>query len=262
MLKRRLIPVLYLQNGQMVRSESFSIHQAIGHPVIHVERLVQWDVDELIVLDISTGADTYDFGRDDTRLGGADDLLQFVHNIAAECHIPLTFGGRIRDFDAVQARIQNGADKITLNTALAEAPDLVTKVAHSYGSQAIVASIDYRMRDGAAVVFTHNGTRHTGPGAVDWARRAADIGAGEILLNAIDRDGTAQGYDLETIDAVAAAVEVPVIACGGAGHQRHFLRCLEDTRASAVAAGNIFHFTENAYPRAKAFLRQRRDDIR
>ena len=246
----------------MVRSETFSIHQAIGHPVIHVERLVQWDVDELIVLDISTGAEEFDFGRDDTRLGGAADLLQFVNNIAADCQIPLTFGGRIRDIEAVHARIQNGADKITMNTALAEDPDLVSRVVRSYGSQAVVASIDYRMVEGRPIAFTHWGTHDTETDVVGWARRATDLGAGEVLLNAIDRDGTAQGYDLETIDAVAAAISVPVIACGGAGHQRHFLKCFEETRASAVAAGNIFHFTENAYPRAKAFLRGRRDDIR
>ena len=262
MLKRRLIPVLYLQHGQMVRSETFSLHQAIGHPVIHVERLVQWDVDELIVLDIGTGEESYDFGRDDTRRKGAGDLMQFINNMAAECHIPLAFGGRIRTLDHVHRCIANGADKITLNTALSDQPGLVTEAAHLYGSQAVVGSVDYRMVDGVPMAFTDHGVRATGIGATEWARHAADLGAGEILLNSIDRDGTAKGYDLETIQMVVEAVEVPVIACGGAGHQSHFRRCFDETGASAVAAGNIFHFTENAYPRAKTYLRQHRNDIR
>lgn len=262
MLKRRLIPVLYLMDGQMVRSETFSWHQAIGNPMIHVERLVEWDVDELIVLDISRNAPIYDVGRIDTRRGGAVDLMDFVSKIAADCNIPLTFGGRIRTLDGIRAIIQNGADKITLNSALVETPDLVSRAAHTFGSQAIVASADYRITDGGARVFTHHGTRDTGRDPVTWAHWVAEMGAGEILLTAIDRDGTARGYDLETIDRVGSAVEIPVIACGGAGHQSHFARVLAETAASAVAAGNIFHFTENAYPRAKTYLRRQREDIR
>lgn len=246
----------------MVRSELFSIHQAIGHPIIHVERLVQWDVDELIVLDISLGEENYDFGRDDTRLKGANDLMHFINNIASECHIPLTYGGRISNIDQVHRCIANGADKVTVNTTLSVYPELVTEAAHQYGCQAVVGSVDYRMVDGVPVAFTGHGKDSTGSHVVEWAQRAADLGVGEILLNSIDRDGTAIGYDIETIQLVVEAVEVPVIACGGAGHQRHFRQCYDETEASAVAAGNIFHFTENAYPRAKTYLRQHRNDIR
>jgi cyclase len=179
-----------------------------------------------------------------------------------ECNIPLTFGGRIVAIDDIRTRIQHGADKVSVNSMLADAPETVTRAARMFGSQAIVASIDFRRLDGEPRVFLRHGTVDAGVNPVQWARRAADLGAGEILLNAIDRDGTARGYDIAAIAEVAGAVGIPVIACGGVGHQRHFLQCLNETEASAVAAGNIFHFTENAYPRAKKFLAQNRGDIR
>lgn len=262
MLKRRLIPVLFLREGIMVRSERFERHQHFGHPVSLVERMNQWDVDELIVLDISPEGANFTIERDDHKLKGSESVLDFIARIAAECTIPLTFGGRIRCFDDIRLRIQNGADKVTLNSVLAERPELVTEAAHAFGSQAIVASIDHRADGDSAPVFTHLGTRALGRDAADWARELAGRGAGEILLNAIDRDGTREGFDLATIDRVARAVEIPLIACGGCGHQSHFLKCLNETAASAVAAGNIFWFTENAYPRFKRFLRDRGADVR
>ena len=124
----------------------------------------------------------------------------------------------------IRQRIQNGADKITLNSALAETPDLVTEAAKAFGRQAIMVSVDYRMTDTGPIAFTHHGTKKSGNPVTEWARQAADLGAGEIFLNAIDRDGTAQGYDLETIAAVVDSVEIPIIACGGAGHQSHFMK--------------------------------------
>ncbi len=262
MLKRRLIPVLYLQNGEMVRSETFSIHQAIGHPTHHVQRLVEWDADEIFVIDITTAGSPYDFGRSDTRLAGYADTLQFIRGVSATCHIPLAFGGRVRSLDDIRIRIQNGADKVTVNSMLAEQPSAITDAAKAFGSQAIVASVDYRLTDRGTRVFTQCGRHDVGVDAVTWVKRAVDLGIGEILLTAIDRDGTARGYDIPTIQSVCDAAAVPIIACGGAGHHSHFAACLDNTGVSAVAAGNIFHFTENAYPRAKAFLHRNRDDVR
>jgi len=262
MLKRRLLPVLYLLDGWMVRSQEFNEHQYIGDPVQHVERMVDWDVDELIVLDIGRGEMGFEHHRQDYRHKPVLTLFDFILGISVECRIPLTIGGRIRSVDDIRVRIQNGADKVCVNTLLADDPEVVNQAARKFGSQAIVASIDFRVVDGTSRVFLDHGGKDSGVGPAEWARRARELGAGEILLNAIDRDGMARGYDLETIDAVAGAVDIPVIACGGAGHQRHFLECFERTRAQAVAAGNIFHFTENAYPRAKQFLAEKRDDIR
>lgn len=247
----------------MVRSELFREHNIIGNPMVHVERMVEWDVDELIIIDITEGEDIkYDIYRDDYRQKGAKDLLDFILRAASECRIPLTFGGRIRTFDDIRLRILNGADKVSVNTAMAENAGLVTQAAHAFGSQAVIVSVDYRMVDGKPHVFTHHARTDTGADPADWAKRAQELGAGEILLNAVDRDGTAKGYDIETIERVTQAVTVPVIACGGAGHVSHFAKCFAETGAGAVAAGNIFHFTENAYPRAKKYLRERRDDIR
>ncbi len=254
--------MLFLQNGLMVRSEGFALHQVIGNPVSHVSRLMEWDVDELILLDIGMGAEAYDIGRDDHGERGALNLLEFTSMIAETCAIPLTLGGRIRNIDDVRVRIQYGADKVTLNTAIVEDPSLITRSAHIYGSQAIVASVDYRFVDDAPIVFTKHATENSGVDPITWSRQCEDRGAGEIFLNAIDRDGKARGYDLETIDAVSRSVSIPVIACGGAGHQMHFNSCFAETGASAVAAGNIFHFKENAYPRAKKYLHGKRDDVR
>jgi imidazole glycerol-phosphate synthase subunit HisF len=262
MLKRRLVPVLYLLDGWMVRSQQFTEHQYIGDPVLHVERMVDWDVDELIVLDIGRGDMTFEHHRQDYRHRPVVTLLDFIRRIAIECSIPLTFGGRIRTIEDIRTRIQNGADKVSVNAMLTDAPDTVSRAARTFGSQAIVASIDFRRVDGRPRVFLQHGTVDAGAAPADWARRARDLGAGEILLNAIDRDGTASGYDIEAIGEVVDAVKIPIIACGGAGHERHFLQCLNETGASAVAAGNIFHFTENAYPRAKRFLGRYREDIR
>jgi imidazole glycerol-phosphate synthase subunit HisF len=264
MLKRRFIPVLFLQDGWMVRSELFKTHQIIGSPAVHVERMVEWDVDELIVIDISSGGTTkFDHGRLDHRdRGGPANFNEFISFISSECRIPLAIGGRIRSLADITERIKRGADKVCVNHMILNDAPTVTEAAKQFGSQAIVASIDYRIIDGQAVVFTEHGTLNTGRPALDVARQARDMLSGEIFLNAIDRDGAARGYDIETINAVVEALDIPVIACGGAGHQRHFLQCFNDTNASAVAAGNIFHFTENSYPRFKNFLKSKECRLR
>ena len=246
----------------MVRSQGFDTHQVIGHPLTHVTRMTQWDVDELIVIDISENANSYEIFRDDQKFKGAGDLLQFIASVAETCAMPLAFGGNIRSVEDVHARILNGADKITVNSMLVDAPAAVTEASRKFGAQAIVASIDYRMVEGEARTFTHLARRDQKVDPAAWARRAEDLGVGEILLNAVDRDGTGRGYDIETIARVAETVRVPVVACGGAGHQRHFKSCFDETKASGVAAGNIFHFTENAYPNIKRYLRTTRTDIR
>lgn len=262
MYKRRVIAVLFLKDGWMVRSEDFDFHQYIGDPCAHVERMVQWDVDELVVLDIGSQESRFDHHRMDYKLKPVTTLLEFVVRIGVECCIPLTFGGRLRTVADVEARILHGADKVALNTVLLTDPDVVDRAAHMFGSQAIVASIDYRGSGASAQVFVERGKKEAGSDVVAWARRAESLGAGEILLNSMDRDGAAKGFDIETIGMVADAVNIPVIACGGAGSERDFLQVLTKTPASAVAAGNFFHFKENAYPRLKFFLRGELEDIR
>ncbi|MBP1178519.1 HisA/HisF-related TIM barrel protein [Methylobacterium sp. PvR107] len=261
MLKRRLIPVLYLLNGWMVRSELFRTHQVLGQVVHHIERMMDWEVDELIVLNIGR-EERYEAGRTDVRYPGAFDFASLISQISGQCRIPLTFGGQIRTFGDVAMRIENGADKIALNTVLHEDPAMVTRAAHAYGSQAIVASIDYRLVDGQPVTFIEGGTKSVALSPVESARRAVELGAGEILLNAIDRDGVACGFDIARIAELVDSVDIPVIACGGAGRDIHFVRTFEATTVPAIAAGNIFHFTEDAYPRIKRLLRTRFGDFR
>lgn len=262
MLKRRLIPVLFLRDGLMVRSEDFSAYNVFGHPVSLVGRLNDWDVDEIVILDISDRPNSFDINRDDHKLKGAKTIYEFAGNVAANCSMPLTLGGHVRTMDDIRIRIAHGADKVSLNTALFETPGLATEAAKVFGAQAIVGCVDYRETEAGPIVFRDRARTGTGVTAVEWARRLEDLGCGEILLHAVSRDGKARGYDAATVQAVTEAVEVPVIACGGAGHNLHFAKCLDETDVSAVAAGNFFQFTENAYPRAKQYLRARRDDVR
>jgi imidazole glycerol-phosphate synthase subunit HisF len=243
-LKTRLIPVLLLKDGLLIRSQSFSIHQFIGDPVHEVVRYNEWSVDELIYLDISRG-DSYELGRHDTKVKRAQGVLDLLPQIASSCFVPLTFGGRIRTVDDIRTRLALGADKITINTAAVDTPDLITRGAEMFGNQCMVVCIDARRRpDGTYEVFVDGGRRATGLDVVEWARRVEALGAGEILLQSIDRDGLASGYDHELLAPVVQAVSIPVIALGGAGEYNHFGEVAAATGVSAVAAANIFHFKE------------------
>jgi imidazole glycerol-phosphate synthase subunit HisF len=242
-LKIRLIPVLLLQNGLLVRSELFKIHQAIGTPIYEVERFNQWNVDELIYLDISRG-DSYDLRRDDHKLKGLDDPLGILDAVSRTCFMPLTWGGRITSVDQMREIFSRGADKITINTAAVRTPELIEQGARVFGSQAIVVSIDVlRHPDGRREVMIDGGRSATGYEPSAWAREVERCGAGEILLQSVDRDGTGMGYDLELIQSVASATGVPVIACSGVGDYTHYAEGIR-AGASAVAAANIWHFKE------------------
>lgn len=261
MLKTRLIPCLLLKNGLLVRSEEFSIHQAIGNPVNQVERFNAWTVDELIYIDI-TREGVYDVRRDDHKVKASDDILEIIETVARSCFMPLTFGGRIRTIDEIRARFIHGADKVTINTQAVTAPEFINEAAREFGSQAIIVSIDAEERgsDGWEVM-TEGGRRATGLDVVEWAREAERRGAGEIFLNSIDRDGVGEGYDVRLVEAVSSATSIPVIACGGVGRFEHLAAGVR-AGASAVSAANIFHFTEHSTQRAKETLYRAGVDIR
>jgi cyclase len=261
MVKTRLIPVLYIMNGLIVRSEDFSVHQNIGNIVNQAQRYNEWDVDELIYIDISRESG-HDLRRDDHKIQPYTDIRDVISRIGSVCFMPLTVGGGIRAIEDAEMRIRLGADKVTLNTAALETPELITRIADSYGSQCVVASIDYKMADGKPLVHSRFGRNNTGIDVCDWAKECVSRGAGEIFLNSIDRDGKACGYDLETIADVVRAVRVPVIACGGAAEFHDFSLVIRETGASAVAAGNIFHFTERSYPRAKQLMKREGLNVR
>jgi cyclase len=261
MLKKRLIPVLLLQNGLLVRSESFSIHQVIGNPIHEVQRFNEWSVDELIYVDISRD-DAYDLRREDAKIRGLGDPLGILEAVSRTCFMPLTWGGRIRSVEDMRARISRGADKITLNTAAVRTPDLITAGAKVFGSQAIVLSIDSKRHpDGSREVFVDGGRTGTGLRPDDWAAEAERLGAGEILLQSIDRDGTGEGYDLELIESVASRTGIPVIACSGVGRYEDYAAGIR-AGASAVAAANIWHFKELSDRGGKRALARAGIDIR
>lgn len=255
MLKRRLIPVLFIKNGLIVRSEYFSYHQNIGNIINEASRYNEWDVDELIYIDISREK-YYDLRRDDHKIKSYHNIYQIIKEISKVCFMPLTFGGGIRKINDVDLRIQNGADKITLNTGAFENPELIRQVAGKYGSQSVVISVDYRLIDNKPIVFTEFGQKNTAVTVYDWIKQSEKLGAGEIFLNSIDKDGKANGYDIDTINKVVELTKLPVIACGGAGELFDFVDLAKKTNVSAIAAGNMFHFKERSYPRAKQLLKK------
>jgi len=222
---------LLLRKGGLVKTVRFGRAAYVGDPINTVKIFNDKEVDELVVLDI------------DATREGRPPAVRKVEEIAGECFMPLAYGGGITTVEEIGHILHAGAEKVVVNSALATHPGTITEGARRFGSQSIVASIDVRrawLR--GYQVRTHGGSRDLGLGPVEAALRAVELGAGEILLNSIDRDGTYQGYDLELIRSVASAVPVPVVACGGARNVGDFLAATRDAEASAVAAGSIFVF--------------------
>jgi cyclase len=234
-----------LKNLVLAKSVKFGWKRPIGIPRPAVRVFNAREVDELILLDIDAAAD---------RRG---PFLDTIADLAEECFMPLTVGGGLRSVEDVRAVLRRGADKVSMNTGPLERPELITEVAHAFGSQCAVVSIDAkRLPDGGYEVFAHGGQGSTGQDPVAWARRAEELGAGEVLLTSIDRDGTMEGYDLELVRLVADAVSIPVIACGGAGTEQHFVDAVVQGHAAAVAASSIFQYTEVTPQTGKAAMRQ------
>ncbi|HSE93575.1 MAG TPA: imidazole glycerol phosphate synthase subunit HisF [Methylomirabilota bacterium] len=251
MLAKRVIPCLDVKDGRVVKGVRFVDLRDAGDPV---EAALAYDAqgaDELVFLDITAS-------HEDRKI-----MLDVVARTAEGIYMPLTVGGGIREIDDVRALLRAGADKVSLNTAALERPALIREAAERFGSQCIVVAIDAR-RDSAGRwgVYTHGGRRRAGRDAVVWAREATALGAGEILLTSMDRDGTKDGYDLELTRAVSQSVEVPVIASGGAGSLEHLFEGLVEGQADAALAASIFHFGIHTIGEAKRYLRQRGVEVR
>lgn len=247
-----------------MRSHKFDFFQATGDPVTQVIRFTQWKADELIYLDISRD-DIYDTGdtmqvigsetsRKNSTASRAKSFTEVIAAVAKACFIPLTVGGKIRSLEDIRRNLRNGADKISINTKALEDPAFITQAAEAFGSQCIVVSVDVRANDrGVREVYSGFGEMPTGWDPVAWCREAERRGAGEILLNSIDRDGTGTGYDVDLVHDVSQGVSIPVVALGGVGKYEHFTAGL-GAGASAIAAANIFHFTEQSIINAKHYL--------
>jgi imidazole glycerol-phosphate synthase subunit HisF len=261
MKKRRLIPVLLLRNGWLVQSIQFSRYLNLGNPVWAVKRLSEWASDELIYLDITEG-DHYDLRRDDLGAPNRRTFLEIIEDVSKVTFMPITVGGKIRSLDDIQVRLSLGADKISINTISFDDPAFIGRAAAQFGSQCIVASIDYKRIGETLRVMVQGGQRDTGLDPIEWARTVEQRGAGEILLNCIDRDGMKNGYDIATIAAVCDAVRIPVIAQGGVGCWEHFAEALSRTSVDAVAAANIFQHTDQSVYYAKQHLFETHHNVR
>ncbi|MCK6430014.1 imidazole glycerol phosphate synthase subunit HisF [Betaproteobacteria bacterium PRO7] len=247
MLAKRIIPCLDVTAGRVVKGVNFVELRDAGDPVEIARRYDGEGADELTFLDITASSDQRDI------------ILHVIEAVAEEVFIPLTVGGGVRRVDDVRRLLNAGADKISINTAAVQNPQLVADATARFGSQCIVVAIDARRRaqdDPAAgwEVYTHGGRTPTGLDAIEWARRVAALGAGEILLTSMDRDGTKTGFDLELTRAVADAVPVPVIASGGVGNLQHLADGIVLGRADAVLAASIFHYGEYTVRQAKEYM--------
>lgn len=243
MLKLRIIPCLDVKDGRVVKGVNFVDLRDAGDPVEQARIYDAAGADELCFLDITASHE---------RRG---ILLDVVRRTAEACFMPLTVGGGVRTLEDIRALLLAGADKVSVNTAAVRDPGFIAGAAEKFGSQCIVVAIDARAgKPGRWEIFTHGGRNATGLDAVEFARRVAALGAGEILLTSMDRDGTRAGYDIALTRAVADAVPVPVIASGGVGSLEHLAQGLRDGHASAVLAASIFHFGEYSIAQAKAHL--------
>ena len=261
LFSKRIIPVLFIKNGLIVRSQNFNRHQVIGNVLDQARRLHEWNADELIYIDISR-EETYDLGRDDLRVNSMDNIETIISEIGKICFMPLTFGGGIRNQNDAIMMVRSGADKVTLNTLLHENKNSVKNIISILGSQAVVGSIDYLIEENEAFVVKLNGTKKTKKSLLDFVAYIEDMGVGEIFLQNINFDGKARGYDIETIEKVVEKASIPVIACSGAGKPDHFMEIAKIDKLSAIAAGNYFNFKELSYPNVKKELKENSFNVR
>lgn len=251
MLKNRIIPILLLKNGRCVKGKQFANFRDTGAPVSAAKVYDAQRVDELVFLDIMASREE------------RETLLPIITETAEECFMPLTVGGGIKTIEDMKILFSAGADKVAINTAAVEDPDLIRRASEYFGRANIVVVIDYREKsDGTREVHTHAGMKATGLDALAWAVKADQLGAGEIILTSIDREGTMNGYDVEFIRKVAEAVNIPVIAHGGAGTLAHLKEGIMTGKASGVAAASIFHFTDQSPIKARSYLKDNQVNVR
>src|SRR5216117_991028 len=256
MLARRVIPCLDVHAGQVTRGVQFGRAEAgglrnVGDPVELAMRYNDQGADEMVFFDITASAH------------GRATMVEVIERTASECFMPLTVGGGIRTLDDMQTMLRAGADKVSINSAALATPDLIRQGAEKFGSQCIVVSIDAKKTtESRWEVFSHGGRKATGLDAVEWAQKAVELGAGEIVLNSIDADGTKAGFDLVITRRISESVGVPVVASGGAGTLQHMADVLREGKADAVLAASIFHFGEYTVGEVKKYLAERGITVR
>ena len=250
MLSKRVIACMDVRDGQVVKGVQFQDLRHAGDPAELAKRYNVEGIDEVVVLDITA------------TLEGRRTLAHTVRAVAAEIFLPLAVGGGIRSESDAATVIDAGADKVSLNTAALKQPDLITTLANRYGSQAVIVAIDAKRHDDRFAVYVRSGQTDAARDAVEWAKEAEARGAGEILLTSMDRDGTKSGFDCALTAAVSTAVNIPVIASGGAGGLDHFVDVFTEGRADAALAASIFHFAESSVHELKVRMRERGIPVR
>jgi imidazole glycerol-phosphate synthase subunit HisF len=250
MLKKRIIPCLDIKDGRTVKGINFVDIRDAGDPIELAKKYVQEGADELVFLDITA---THEKRK---------TLASLVEKIAKEINIPFTVGGGINSVEDAITIIKAGADKVSINSSAVKNPQLITEIANQFGSQAVVVAIDTKYENDNWWVYVSGGKIPTGLKTIDWAKQAVALGAGEILLTSMNNDGTKNGFAIEITNAVSEAVNVPLIASGGAGKREHFKEVFEQTKATGALAASIFHFGEIPIPVLKKYLKQENIAIR
>ena len=251
MFTKRIIPCLDVNNGRVVKGTNFVNLRDAGDPVEVAALYDKAGADELVFLDITASCEE------------RDTVVDMVRQVAANVFIPFTVGGGIRTVDDFKKLLREGADKISVNSAAIDRPELITEAAEKFGSQCVVVAIDAKRReDGGWNIYKHGGRLDTGIDAIEWAKKVERLGAGEILLTSMDCDGVKQGYDIELTRTIAENVSIPVIASGGAGSKEHFYEALTEGKADAALAASLFHYKELEISDLKDYLAQRGVSVR
>lgn len=250
MLAKRIIPCLDVDKGRVVKGVKFLNLRDAGDPVEVAKRYEEEGADELVFLDITASAEDRNI------------MLDVVKNVAETIFMPFTVGGGIRNLEDMRKLLESGADKVSINTAAVKNPRLIYEGAKRFGSQCIVVAIDAKRKGNSWEVYIHGGRTPTGIDAVEWAKKVESLGAGEILLTSMDKDGTKDGYDIELNRAISEAVNIPVIASGGAGKEEHFYEVFKRTKVEAALAASVFHFREISIPGLKEFLQKKGINVR
>ncbi len=250
MLTKRIIPCLDVKEGRVVKGISFVSLRDAGDPVELARFYDKQGADELVFLDISASHE------------GKETMVEVVKIVATELSIPFTVGGGIRSLEDMKRMLRAGADKVSLNTAALDRPELIKEGADFFGSQCIVVAIDAKKNGDSWDVYTHGGRNKTEWNAIEWAKKSVELGAGELLLTSMDKDGSKDGFDLELTQAVREAVEVPAIASGGAGNKEHFSEVFKAVDADAALAASIFHYKETSVAEVKEYLRKEGVNVR
>jgi len=250
MLKKRIIPCLDIKDGRTVKGINFVGIKDAGDPIELAKNYIKQGADELVFLDITA------------TIENRSTLIDLVKRIAKEINIPFTVGGGISSVEDVSKLIEAGADKVSINSSAVKRPELITEIAEKFGSQCVVVAIDTKYENSEWKVFVNGGRKFTGLNTVEWAQQVEEKGAGEILLTSMNNDGTKAGFAIDITDQVSSAVNIPVIASGGAGSKEHFKNVFEQTKATGGLAASIFHYGEIPIPELKNYLKEQKIAIR